>query len=405
LISPNVSELRFLVVEDHSFQRWATMSVLESLGAKSVLAAEDGRAALAILRDAAHPVDIVISDLDMPEMDGMEFIRHLGEAVGSSSLVLASSLDRALVASVEAMARAYGVRLLGAIDKPVTARKLLPLIDLHRLGDRSARGVAGPVRAFSVEEVLEGLRTGQFEPFFQPKVDMRTGKVMGAEALARWRHPDEGVVGAINFIPLLETSGHIGDFTATMVKSAAMYCRAWRAMGCQVTLSVNLSQESLGAIGLADQMVTLVKAEGLRPRDVIFEVTESAMAVHLGHALENLSRLRMRGFGLSLDDYGTGYSSMQQLVRIAFTELKIDQAFVKNAPGQQPSRAMLESSLEMAGKLHIPAVAEGIESREEWDLLRELGCDLGQGFFVAKPMEGGGFLEWLAKADVARATS
>ena len=96
---------------------------------------------------------------------------------------------------------------------------------------------------------------------------------------------------------------------------------------------------------------------------------------------------------------------MQQLARIAFTELKIDQAFVKDAPGQQPSRAMLESSLEMAGKLRIPAVAEGIESRAEWDLLRELGCDLGQGFFVAKPMDGGGFLEWLAKADVARATS
>ena len=400
-----ISELRFLVVEDHSFQRWATISVLESLGAQAVFAAEDGRAALAILRDIGQPVDIVISDLDMPEMDGMEFIRHLGETAGSSSLVLASSLDRALVASVEAMARAYGVRLLGAIDKPVTARKLQPLIDLHGQGTRVARGAAGPARAFSVEEVLAGLRGGQFEPFFQPKVDMRTGKVMGAEALARWRHPEEGVVGALSFIPLLESSGHIGEFTAAMVKSAAMYCRAWRAMGCQVTLSVNLSQESLGDVGLADQMVALVQAEGLRPRDVIFEVTESAMAVHLGHALENLSRLRMRGFGLSLDDYGTGYSSMQQLARIAFTELKIDQAFVKNAPGQQPSRAMLESSLEMAGKLRIPAVAEGIESRAEWDLLRDLGCDLGQGYYVAKPMDGGGFLEWLATAEVARATS
>lgn len=405
MMAASLADLRFLVVEDHSFQRWATISVLESLGAKGVLAAEDGRAALAMLRDAGHPVDIVISDLDMPQMDGMELIRHLGEAADTSSLVLASSLDRALVASVEAMARAYGVRLLGAIDKPVTSRKLLPLIELHGLGPRAAPGPDGLVRAFSVDEVLDGLRSGQFEPFFQPKVDMRTGKVMGAEALARWRHPNEGVVGALSFIPLLETSGHIADFTAAIVKSAAMYCRAWRAMGCQVTLSVNLSQESLGDVGLADQMVTLVDAEGLRPRDVIFEITESAMAVHLGRALENLSRLRMRGFGLSLDDYGTGYSSMQQLARIAFTELKIDQAFVKNAPGQQPSRAMLESSLEMAGKLRIPAVAEGIESREEWELLRELGCDLGQGYYVAKPMDGGGFLEWLAKADVLRATS
>ena len=119
------------------------------------------------------------------------------------------------------------------------------------------------------------------------------------------------------------------------------------------------------------------------------------MAANLGRALENLSRLRMKGFGLSIDDYGTGYSSMQQLSRIAFTELKIDQAFVRNAADQEPSRAMLESSLEMAGKLRIAAVAEGVESREEWELLRDLGCDFAQGYYVAKPMESGAFLGWL----------
>jgi EAL domain-containing protein (putative c-di-GMP-specific phosphodiesterase class I) len=391
-----IAALRFLVVEDHGFQRWAMGNILEGLGAKYVFSAPDGRAALEILRGLDNPIDVVISDLDMPEMDGMELIRHMGESGGHTALILASSLDRALVASVETMAKVYGVTLLGAIEKPVTAQVLQPLIELHGAAGLGAPRKAAAARAFRVEEVLEGLQRKQFEPFFQPKVDMRSGAVKGAEALARWRHPAEGVVGAVSFIPLLEHSGHIAAFTTMMVRSAAAACRIWRELGFDAGVSLNLSQESLTDTGLADQMMQLVVAEGLRPRDVIFEVTESAMAANLGRALENLSRLRMKGFGLSIDDYGTGYSSMQQLSRIAFTELKIDQAFVKNAADQEPSRAMLESSLEMAGKLRIAAVAEGVESRAEWELLRGLGCDLAQGYYIAKPMESKAFMGWLA---------
>jgi EAL domain-containing protein (putative c-di-GMP-specific phosphodiesterase class I) len=128
---------------------------------------------------------------------------------------------------------------------------------------------------------------------------------------------------------------------------------------------------------------------------VTLEITETAAATHLGKVLENLSRLRMRGFGLAIDDYGTGYSSMQQLVRIPFTELKIDQTFVRNAPDQPSSRAMLESSLEMVGKLGIAAVAEGVESRAEMRLLTELGCPLAQGYYIARPMAGPDFLRWM----------
>lgn len=392
---PGIAALRFLVVEDHEFQRWAMGNILEQLGASYVFSAGDGRAALGILRGLDNPIDIVISDLDMPEMDGMELIRHLGESGGKPSLILASSLDRTLVASVETMARVYGVTLLGAIEKPVTAKVLQALIEEHRSDHHARQRIPAATRAFTVEEVLEGLQRGQFEPFFQPKVEMRAGEVRGAEALARWRHPAEGVIGAASFIPLLERSGHIAAFTAMMVTSAAASCCVWRDLGFDAGLSLNLSPESLADVGLADQMVKLVIAQGLVPRDVIFEVTESAMAANLGRALENLSRLRMKGFGLSIDDYGTGYSSMQQLSRIAFTELKIDQAFVRNAADQEPSRAMLESSLEMAGKLRIASVAEGVESREEWELLRKLGCDFAQGYYVAKPMESGAFVRWL----------
>jgi EAL domain-containing protein (putative c-di-GMP-specific phosphodiesterase class I) len=147
-------------------------------------------------------------------------------------------------------------------------------------------------------------------------------------------------------------------------------------------------------VTLAERMVNVVVGQGLDVRHMIFEVTESAATADVGRVLENLTRLRMKGFGLSIDDYGTGYSSMERLSRSPFTELKIDQGFVRDACTQPSRRAMLESSLEMAAKLRIPAVAEGVENQAQWDLLRELRCDMAQGYFVAKPMEAGEFLQW-----------
>jgi EAL domain-containing protein (putative c-di-GMP-specific phosphodiesterase class I) len=390
----SIEDFRFLLVEDHGFQRWAMDKVLRELGARHVFSASDGRAALKIVADLGQRLDIVITDLDMPEMDGIEFIRHLGSVGGSPSLIVVSGFDRALLTSVEMMARVYKVRLLGSIEKPVTSESLAALIGMHR-SEVGPVAHAKPEKSFPVHEILAALQQGQFEPFFQPQVDMRSNEIRGAEALARWRHPDEGLVEPSSFIQVLEQAGDIDALTTVMLKSAAATCHAWRGQGFKLTLSLNLSQESLDDLDLAPRITSVVQAQGLHPRDIVFEVTESAMASDLGRALENLSRLRMRGFGLSIDDYGTGYASMQQLTRVAFTELKIDQSFVKGAAGPNANRAVLESSLEMAGKLHIPSVAEGVESKREWDLLHDLGCDLAQGYYIARPMDSVAFMNWL----------
>jgi EAL domain-containing protein (putative c-di-GMP-specific phosphodiesterase class I) len=392
----DVSELRFLVVEDHGFQRWVMGNLLQTLGAKYVVSAADGQAALDIFRNHPQPIDIIVSDLDMPGMDGMAFIRHVGEIVSGVSLIVASSLDRAVVASVGTMAKAYGMNLLGAIDKPPTAKKLRGLIDLYRRpGGEAQRGAAATAQSFTLEEILQGLTREEFEPFFQPKMDMRTREVKSAEAMARWRHPSKGTVGPQAFVGLLEQHGEIERLTAMMLKKAAASCRLWQNAGYDVSVSINLSLDSLADVGLADRMMQVVYSQGLEPRHLVFEVTQTAMAADPGKALENFSRLRMKGFGLSIDDYGSGYSSMQQLTRIPFTELKIDPSFVRNAATQPACRAMLESSLEMAAKLNIDAVAEGVESQAQWDLLRELGCHFAQGHYIARPMETGEFVEWL----------
>ena len=160
-------------------------------------------------------------------------------------------------------------------------------------------------------------------------------------------------------------------------------------------MSVNLSLKSLSDVKIADRVTELVRSQDLEPRHMVLEITESAATTEVGKVLENLARLRMKGFGLSIDDYGTGYSSMQQLTRIAFTELKIDQSFVMNAAKQESARVILGSSLDMAKKLNITAVAEGVETQADWNLLRQLGCDVAQGYFIARPMESGAYLDWV----------
>jgi EAL domain-containing protein (putative c-di-GMP-specific phosphodiesterase class I) len=392
----DIANLRFLVVEDHGFQRWAMGNVLQALGAKYVFPAADGHAALEIFRNLEEPIDIIVSDLDMPGMDGMEFIRHVGLIGTPVSLILASSLERAVIATVETMARAYGVTLLGAIEKPPTSKKLAAVIALHRAPAEAPRRAPAAREVFELAEVVAGMARGEFEPFFQPKVEMQSRDVVGAEAMARWRHPQKGIIGPAAFLPLLQAAGRLGGLMDIMLKQAAATCSRWRGDGYDATVSLNLSPDTLVDLELAERLTRVVAAEGLEGRDVIFEVTESAMAADIGRALENLSRLRVKGFGLSLDDYGTGYSSMQQLARIPFTELKIDQSFVRNAATRPSDRAVLESSLEIAQKLGIVAVAEGVESQAEWDMLREMGCRLAQGYFIGHPMGAHEFLAWLA---------
>ncbi|HTW53764.1 MAG TPA: EAL domain-containing protein [Stellaceae bacterium] len=165
----------------------------------------------------------------------------------------------------------------------------------------------------------------------------------------------------------------------------------------EMAISVNLSLKSLVDTEIAERITEIVRGEAIDPHSIILEVTESAAMTVVPRALENLARLRIRGFRLSIDDYGTGYSSMQQLTRIAFTELKIDQSFVMSALDSKASKVILESSIEMARKLKIKSVAEGVETRAHWDLLQALGCDIAQGYFIARPMPAADVAGWAAQ--------
>ncbi|MEW6025531.1 MAG: EAL domain-containing response regulator [Pseudomonadota bacterium] len=380
-----------LLVEDHDFQRRILARMLTALGAKQVLEAENGRTALALL-DAAQSPGLVICDLDMPEMDGMAFIRHLGSRLPDVPVIIASALDPALLGSVAKMADAYGVRLLGVLEKPVTRVHLAQLIAAGD-GERPRRAVS-PAPSFTLAEIEAGIRNHEFVPFFQPKVDMRTGMVTGAEALARWRHPAQGIVAPYGFILTLEQAGRIDALTFLMLEQAAHATRRLREAGLDITVSVNLSTTSLADVTLADRVTQSVTACGVEPKHMVLEITETAAMTALAPALENLTRLRMKGFGLSIDDYGTGFASLAQLARVPFTELKIDQGFVTGCSENPNAHVIVEASLALARGLKLRTVAEGIETQADWDALRALGCDLAQGYFIARPMDEAALLAY-----------
>lgn len=391
-IRMNTADIRFLVIEDQDFQRALLVHMLAGLGAKHISEAVDGYAALDLWKK--RQIDVIITDLDLPRMDGMEFIRHIGEEGLPVAMILTTVHDRSLLASVGAMAEAYGISVLGTIAKPVTIQKLEALLDLYQ--PPASKDVSSSL-LLPAEDFAEALAGRQFEPLFQPKVDVASGMVKGAEALARWFHPQHGMLGPHAFIAALETDRRIDELTWMIFEKAAAACRDWRAAGLDWTVSVNLSLATIINVGLADRIGDIVQAVGLQPRNVILEVTETVAVSDMVRALENLARLRIKGFGLSIDDYGTGYSSMQQLSRIPFTELKIDQTFVMKAIENESCRVILESSLDIARKLGIKAVAEGVETHAQWELLKTLRCDLAQGYYFAKPMSAEAIVEWAAK--------
>lgn len=399
--------LGFLVIEDDDFQRETMVDMLRSLGAMDVLEAGDGVQALQLLcSPGTRPIDIVLCDLNMPEMDGMEFLRHLsegmkflrhtGRARSNISTIILSAEDQTLISSVKTMAQAYGLPLLGAVKKPVDLNALDALIARHELARSAPKNTqpAGPV--FSLEEILQGLANKQFEPYYQPKVDLVTGEVVGAEALARWVHPEHGIVMPHSFIRKLEESGKIDDLTFLMLEKAAAACQFLHEQGHAITMSVNLSLVSLSDTGLAEKITAIVQGTRLDPRYFILEITETSAMTDLAPALENLARLRMRRFNLSIDDYGTGYSTMQQIARGTFNELKIDQSFIQGIAESQVLRIIVDSSLELGDNLRMACVAEGVETQEDLDMLKRMGCDTAQGYLIAKPMNLYSLIQFMA---------
>ncbi|MCH8106418.1 MAG: EAL domain-containing protein [Proteobacteria bacterium] len=392
--------INVLIVDDDYIMHRMTTLMLNDLGIKNVFSALSGSIALDIIDEQANEIDLVICDLNMPEMDGVELVRHLAERQFEGAMIFASGEDIRIMRTVEKLAAEHDLHVLGSLEKPVTLAKLGKL--LESFDQIQSDGTVLQVMQCNLDELREAIANEDIGVYFQPKVDLITRAVVGVEALARWHHPDKGMIGPNAFIPMAEENNLIVDLTR-VVSIAAIRHAAWlQQQGYNINVAINISVDSLSSLDWPDEMVKYVEASGLSPSNITLEITESRLIEHLSVALDILSRLSLKRFNLSIDDFGTGYSSMEQLQLIPFSELKIDRAFVTGAGQDSSARAILESSILLAKKLDITVVAEGVETQQDWELMLELGCDQVQGYYMARPMPINELVNWLDRWKAAK---
>ncbi len=390
-----------MIVDDSGVQRSIGAALCRDLQIGQIYEAEDGLAALALLDSLASPPDLLIVDLEMPKMDGPELLEALSGRHVRSPIIVASSRESALRHSVEDMGTALGLRILGSLPKPLTNASLGAL--LQRQPEVKRMGPAAKAEPVDPEELRSALERGDITVFYHPQVEIGTCRLRGVEALARWRHARLGWVPPDAFIPVAEQHGLIHALTLRVMDVAMAQTARWSRLGLDLSIAINLSPHLLERGALVKEISDLQHLHQLRAEQVVLEVTESSLLRDLAIALGVLTRLRLRGFRLSLDDYGTGFSSMQQLARIPFTELKIDRTFVHGASERESLQVILRSALDMASELGLETVAEGVESLEDWHLVRQYGCTMAQGWLLAKAMPAEQFEPWVQQLHSQRA--
>ena len=380
-----------LLVDDDPFMLKLVTAALKVTGIERVVTTESGKEALRLI-DERKDFDVVLCDLNMPEMDGLEMLRLLGEAGFGGGVILISGEDAIILDTTLSLAKAHDLNVLGAIEKPVSPDALSALLPKLQVRE-TARG-ARPSIKIEEDELRAGIENDEIVVFYQPKVSVATKALIGVEALVRWRRADGNLVPPGFFIPLAEDTGLIDALTQSIMDQAINQAGNWARQDMPVKVSINVSVDSLDRLDIPALILAAAEKAETDPALLMVEVTESRLMADIAKPLELLTRLRLNRIGLSIDDFGTGHSSMEQLKQIPFTELKIDRAFVHGAATDHAAQAILGSSVELAKRMNMTTVAEGVETQADWDQVAALSVDLVQGYFIAKPMPEAEFTDW-----------
>lgn len=342
-------------------------------------------------------IDVVVLDLVMPQRDGVELLRFMANQYSSAKIILISGYDTGVLHSAQKLAAEQGLDVVETLSKPILYDELeillrqLPLTSENRPQQATIELLELPTE----EELQKALAQGELEVYYQPQLDFSSGSLAGVEALVRWNHPERGLLMPNLIIPLAEETGLMDMLTSEVLEQSFRQASIWLQGGLKTQVSINMAPCNFKHLDLPEWITEKLQEYKLSPDQIAMEVTETTLMQELTKSLDILTRLRMKGVELSIDDFGTGYSSLVQLHRIPFSELKIDLSFVMKATTDPEALAIVEITILLGHKLGMSVVAEGIDSQETWDLLAGLGCDVGQGYFIARPMPGDQLLAWL----------
>ena len=347
--------------------------------------------------------DAVLLDLSLGEEDGISLLQALRDSLSDPAVVIISGLEDRVRSASFRLAEALGVRVGGSLRKPVRQDDLRRVLEVLPSRVPATRASSWRGTTISVEARRVAIEQDGIAVQYQPKVSLRDGRIVGMEALARWPSDAPNAVSPDIFIPLAESNGLIIPLTFHVLREALAACRHWRVRHPNCSVAVNISPLVLADPHLPEEIERLLQEAGLGAGALIAEITESTVIQHPLIAAEVLTRLRIKGISLAIDDFGTGHSSLLSLLRLPFSELKIDKSFVAHCDVDPEAWKITRATISMARELGMSVVAEGVEREVIAQMLKGVGCDAAQGWLFAKAMSADALDAWLAEQPAAPA--
>ena len=346
--------------------------------------------------DSGLRPDLIMLDLSMPGLDGVEVLRDLANARCQASICLVSGAREDVVESAGALGRELGLRMGKPLHKPLDVSGIITFLK----GQHGGSITAEP----SAEHFKQALEMGQIRPFYQPKVCLSTGETVGVEVLARWEDPELGYISPETFVSLAEGTGQIGALTSHIMQSAFKEMSGLGSGYEQLGVALNRSPLLLTDLAYPDLVEEWATAHGIAPSRVILEITENEAMRDRSRYLDVMVRFRLKGFRLSVDDFGTGFSSLVHLYTLPFEEIKIDKSFVADLGTKTGADVLVKAIVDLGHGLNQTVIAEGVEDAETAQMLSQLGCDLAQGYHFCRPQDIDGLKVHLESQTVTRGT-
>ena len=385
---------RLLVVDDDLVQR----TVIGKIGAKTGydgLTVPSLELAESVL--TRESFDLMAVDLSLGERDGVELLRFVAErGLRDMSIIVISGCDGRVLKSTRRVAESLGLSVVGVLGKPLDMDELKDLLLLPRR-TRASEDVRSAAIDISPERIAAGISEGEFVVEFQPKVELASGRVVGAEALARWRTREFGIVAPSSFIPIAEQCGLRPELTGSILTSAMSQGRKLIDRYPDFTIAVNVSGSLLSDLTLPEQIEEVLRREQVPAHCLIVEITETTAMADVDLATDILVRLRLKNIGTAIDDFGTGYSSLAALAKLPFTELKIDRSFINGCEADDDMMKIIEASVGLARAFNMKVVAEGVETADTLARIRRAGCDIGQGYFFSPSLRLARAESWVSQ--------
>lgn len=382
-----------LVLQDEAFAR-RLADGLAVAGWTVCAVVHDLTAAVRLLAQQTQPPDLVIAGLRFSDGDGFQLMRLLAKSAVPPAVFIASREQRAVIKAAAALAGACGIPVAGHVELPLEPAAVVQDLASFVRG-QGVRAVRSAPQELTRDELLELLERSAVRPWLQPKWRLASSEIVGFEALMRAEDADGRLVMADRLVSSLARHHLLDEATLHMARHTVDFVARCLDGGMAISASINVSMQSLSNLAFCQELAATVEHAGLDPSWITIEITETDAMADLRSVIENTGRIRMLGFNLAIDDFGTAYSSLMQLARIPFSELKIERAFVTGIGADAAKRAIVHSCARLGAGLGLGVVAEGVESMDELEHVRQAGCTEVQGYLVSKPMPVPRALQWL----------